>query len=600
MEALRPNRRTPYALAWTACAAGCAIAMTLHASPQDALGDGRGLEHRSGSGRALDRGLQKGSGGMNSAITQEDLRARNLVVTGNVAGGRGFRGSVGYTAERDFRGSSSDDTSYAFRAGSAFSDPRVLRAGSMGDRITAARDFSTIEYGRANVTGSVIGGDQIGTRLRFDQSSSRLSAPEARRSMNDLTTAGVYDLGEGQTGRLISGGFSGVRASKDSDAVDGLGLGLYDTARLKQDLRSGQLDPRLSSLVYKDPLRSEEVDPSVAGATRDATGRPAVTGATRIDTGIRTMDAIVSSLDRNLERSRFGEQPKPGTATAPGTDPNATPGAGTDDAGKTERRSEFSRDLEALRREIRGDRAVDAENKEAKESEDRSKRPVTPGTADATTPGSGPTPDDAKTTAAAKRRSLDDLGALLQHGQRIEQLSDSQVARVREVVSLGETAMGRGAFFLAEQHFTMALTLNPGNPLAQAGLANAQLGAGLVSSAAITLRNLYAEHPELIDARFAPGLLPSEARMRELLERLGTTPTDARNAADVGLALAFIGRQLDDKDAMERGLAMFKGTPGDDVLQKLLRRVWLDQKVEGPAPAATPAAPSAPPVPAAP
>jgi hypothetical protein len=381
---------------------------------------------------------------------------------------------------------------------------------------------------------------------------------------------------------------------EDTDIIDSLGLGLYDSARLKQELRSGTLDPRLDSLVYKDPLRPDELDPNAAGAARTDGARPTVTGATRIDTGIRTMDAIVSSLDRNLERSRSGGQATPGTGVAPGTDPNATRNEDAEEAARKDRRSEFSRELESLRREIRGDRAVDAEKKAEQEKLDESARPPA-GATDAGAPKAPVEAVDPNAVAKAKRRSLDDLGALLQHGQRIEQLSDTQVARIREVVALGEQAMSRGAFFLAEQHFTMALTLNPGNPLAQAGLANAQLGAGLISSATITLRNLYADHPELIDARFAPGLLPSEARMRELLQTLGATSTDARNAADVGLAIAFLGRQLDDKVAIDRGLSMLKGTPGDEVLQKLLRRVWLDQKVETTAPPTVPASSDQPP-----
>jgi len=563
----RPSR---FVIAFAICAAGVGSVMVLHAAPQDALGTGRGLEARSGSGRSLDRGLLVGSDGTNTPLMNEDFRARNLVVTGNVAGGWGFRGSVGYTAERDFRGNSSDNASYDFRAGSAFSDPRVIRAATMGDRLSMARRYGNIEYGRANTPDLLGGSDQIGARLRFDQSSSRLSAPEMQRSMSDISTAGVYDIADGGKARMLVGDFTGVRVSKDTDAVDALGLGLYDTARLKQDLRSGRIDKDLKDLRYQDPLRAgraSEIED--LGAGRVPSNRITDPGATRIDTGIKTMDDILRSLDRNLERDELDID----RARATGAAAVGAP-AGDADAASSARRADFSRDLESLRREIRGG------------TPEPKKPDGTPGAAD---PLAKPEPLSEEAVAeaeqqAAKRRSLDDIAILLQHGQRIEQLSDTQVERIREIVALGETAMKRSAFFLAEQHFTTALTLNPGNPLAQAGVANAQMGAGLIASAAITLRDLFANHPELIDVRYAPELLPPSARMKELLERLGTTPTDARNAADVGLSIAYLGRQLEDPDAIDRGLAMMKGTPGDETMAKLLRGVWLGPKLADPVP----------------
>src|SRR6185503_5356216 len=55
-----------------------------------------------GSGNALDSNLNATSGRINAAQKVENFADRNLIVTGDVAGGRGFRGSVGYTASQDF------------------------------------------------------------------------------------------------------------------------------------------------------------------------------------------------------------------------------------------------------------------------------------------------------------------------------------------------------------------------------------------------------------------------------------------------------------------------------------------------------------------
>jgi len=541
-------------------------AALLNAAPQDALGDGRGLEHRSGSGSALDRSLQQGSGGRNVGNAQEDLRARNLVVTGNVAGGRGFRGDVGYSGEKDFRGSTSDDASYRFRSDSAFSDARFARSGSTGDRLGLARSYGSVEYARAANPGSSLAPSTVGTRLMFDQTSAQLLTPETRRSMMDLSTMKSMTAPDGSTLRIQSSGFGGIRSFADRDAVDGLELGLYDAARMKSDLRDGKLDKDLKSLQYQNPLAPEplegSVDPNRRGASSRVPGSSAtLQEPTRIETGIKSMDTIVSQVERKLERDLARSS---GTPLPEGTGRTARELEGQSDLSPAERlRREFTRDLDSLRRELRGDRPAP---KDDEEEEPRA------------APRPDPTKGEAPAAASQTRstRSVEEMVEVLRHGQSIDRLSDSTVERVREIMESGESAMRRQAYFLAEQHFTTVLTLSPSNPLARLGLANAQLGAGLFGSSAITLRELFISHPELIDARLAPDLLPPPDRLRALLTTLESTPTDARNAADVGLMTAYIGRQLGDEASIVRGLDLLaRGSPADATASKLLRGIWL-------------------------
>ena len=79
-------------------------------------------------------------------------------MTGNVAGGRGFRGSVGYTADRDFRGALGSDSTFRFEADSAYSNivfntsnysrDRFLLAQATGSKRTStARDLSSSGQG---------------------------------------------------------------------------------------------------------------------------------------------------------------------------------------------------------------------------------------------------------------------------------------------------------------------------------------------------------------------------------------------------------------------------------------------------------------------
>ncbi|MEM1424462.1 MAG: hypothetical protein AAGH64_10725 [Planctomycetota bacterium] len=92
---------------------GLALGAVSRAHAQNALGDGT----------ALDSNLRVGSGGRNP-VTQDfrrELAYRNAIVTGNVAGGRAFRGDVGYSAAYDFRGETGSDDLFEFQRDAFFS-----------------------------------------------------------------------------------------------------------------------------------------------------------------------------------------------------------------------------------------------------------------------------------------------------------------------------------------------------------------------------------------------------------------------------------------------------------------------------------------------
>ena len=96
-----------------------------------------------GGGTALDGNLIQGGNRFNPSAPVADYRSRNLLVTGNVARGRGFRGTVGYTAEFDFRGPTGSDEPFAQRAVSAVRAPNFHTAGRApppGDRGPEGRD----------------------------------------------------------------------------------------------------------------------------------------------------------------------------------------------------------------------------------------------------------------------------------------------------------------------------------------------------------------------------------------------------------------------------------------------------------------------------
>ena len=165
-EILRGTARPPRRAVAAAMLLLPVLLLAPSAPAQDALG----------SGDALDNNLRVGSGGFNAPRRVPDFRARNMLVTGNVPGGRGFRGTVGYTAPGDFRGLTGSDTLFRFRADSAFSSPNFIRYGQTAQRLRFGQDLGDLTFRReAAPTARQVAlrqqelrGDNVSRRIRMD------------------------------------------------------------------------------------------------------------------------------------------------------------------------------------------------------------------------------------------------------------------------------------------------------------------------------------------------------------------------------------------------------------------------------------------------
>ena len=119
----------------------------------------------------------------------------------------------------------------------------------------------------------------------------------------------------------------------------------------------------------------------------------------------------------------------------------------------------------------------------------------------------------------------------------------------------GQELLAEERFFDAEARFVAALGLHPSDPAAAVGRMHAQLGAGMLESASINLRQLLIEHPQLAGVKYGASLLPPLHRLEELKslirERAGKL---SRLEAQAGLLLAYIGFQTDDEQALSDGL----------------------------------------------
>ena len=187
---------------------------------------------------------------------------------------------------------------------------------------------------------------------------------------------------------------------------------------------------------------------------------------------------------------------------------------------------------------------------------------------------------------------------MLKHGQHIDSMTTDQQNRFDELLSEGQRAMYEGNAFVAEKRFQVALLIQPNDPLAMAGMLHCQISANLAASAALTLHKLFMEHPEMMDVTWGPRTIPPRPRLEKALIEVGRRIEIGRDAAQFGLLQAYIGHLLQNQAAVKSGLSVMRGTPGDESMAIILKKLWLEpaadsaaQKTQEPAQAKDSATP---------
>lgn len=603
------------------------------------------------TGNALDHSLQVGSGGINRAVNNfaSDLAFRNAIVTGNVTGGAGFRGEVGYTGAFDFRGDLGGDDIFDYQA-RAFSSANVLnfhsdlgassssQIGMRGlDATQRSLGWGVASQSTPGRTGQIVQRQFAGSSVaQIDQSirdplggAAGITVDEytrlqgAIRSTSDLVARAGSEVNRLGVVRYDQQGRQALRVGSDLLAVRDLPLSQrdsFDGVRLAPDdaFQTGWRDPA-SGLFPQEPTGTTSTsDPTLPpGLSNDPTAQ--------LDPRLSPDDGS-NPLSNRLPTNRLEQQ----------------------------RVSPYHTVVETLR--VQNDRL------NASAIDGRVSRPMTtPGSASATTPASSEpwllTLDQklaairaaliaAELEAADQPAQADPLGVdpvadamqraikreelraqlrdaspeerdqLLNDPEVIKALSDPMVAVdiarqtlagsdvvVKTLITKpatehdaslfdrhmaqGQKLLSEGAYFGAEERFTAALFIVPGDPMAIAGRIHAQIGAGMYRSAMLNLANMIRDFPELASARFDASLLPSGDRLTLTLNRLRdrTSPT-APISQDAGILLAYLGHQLDQPDDIRRGLNAARKVAADhdrplNPLVEILSAVWLPNEQPG-------------------
>ena len=525
---------------------------------QQTVGAGRAA----GSGNILDANPQLGSGGANSGSIPVDYSARNLLVTGSVPGGRGFRGSVGYTADKDFAARTGSDDLYLFRADSAFSNPAFANSAFARDRFLVAQGLGVFEYRRESTPSTVdnptILRDQPESRLRLDRANAQMSFGRSNWDINGDRTIATTTSTRNEPLRYVISPLRGLQIENLTDPLTRGGLSLYERARARQDIAMGittlddyrrvragmeieptdprRVDSRLRPESESDRLRMDgaKVLPKsyldiLDIINKDTTATPKPEGAPAAGEK-SNLDKVRDALEP------LRPKPKPGVDKPDAMKPDPTKSS----TGDTDRGSLVS--PEGTPRSGEADREADREKRRGPEM------------------------------------SVEDAARILRHQQTVRELGRDDKRRIDELVKQGEAALREGDYFRAERRFEQAQSLAADNPLTEAGIAHAQLGAGLYLSTSLTLRNLFTSFPELIDVRYDRSLLPAQERLDSAIAVMRQRMQRGDDVQGYGLVLAYIGHQLGDRALVAEGLAGISGNEKLDTMRKLLEGVWLGTK----------------------
>ncbi|MFM8817815.1 MAG: hypothetical protein ACKOHI_08120, partial [Phycisphaerales bacterium] len=220
----------------------------------------------------LDASTRQGSAGDNGQAAKTDYFSRNLIVTGDVGGGRQFRGSVGYREQSEFTGQTGADDLRFFTAYSVYSSPYMAQANY--NPMQASQNFGAIMYTRtyANASARDILTDQqpLDARIAFDRFSAD-GAKTMRRQADFIDPGNTRDVSERLNWRITQQISAGSRTERNEIALDdslaSLGLSPYDRQRLKQDILSGRTQ---RELVVGEPLSQSSLLPgqSLADSAR--------------------------------------------------------------------------------------------------------------------------------------------------------------------------------------------------------------------------------------------------------------------------------------------------------------------------------------------
>ncbi|MEM9083790.1 MAG: hypothetical protein AAGB34_09350 [Planctomycetota bacterium] len=529
---------------------------------QNALGDGTALDN------SLEQGQRVNRGRVDNSI---DTSFRNAIVTGNVRGFQSFRGSLGYSAANDFRDSLGSDDLFEFARDSAYS--------GLASRGISSLDAlqSSIGYTAAFQTNG-IGGSPIVTRSFSGASSSQVLnlGSQSERFASDIygQLRGTLRSTSEYTTRnatrpdvlLIASATeqSGDTASTTRRAITGSQLLGLRGLSLESPILTGIPEYERPTFTNLETL-TQGLPQSNAAQEGPAPLPANFIQPNQLDAGFQGNQPL-NAYDIALQSIRLSAQ-------------QLEPTILTNRVNVVEEEPEP--DAASLYMDLLRDRFTidpDQPNQITPEPIDLQPREA---------PAENAPQADANAEDGA---ALEEAEALLRNTQtRINTLvpikSDDE--RYASHMDKGENMLSRGLYFTAEEHFTAALALRQGDPLASLGRVHAQLAAGLNRVAARNIRALFAAYPELIPAKTAAHLLPNQQRLNSIRNNLDrATANPIYGWRDAALVKAYLAHQTGNAERIREAFRSIETLGTDEEsgqltpLERTLESVWLAEESE--------------------
>ncbi len=576
---------------------------------QNALGKGEALTKQF---KGLDSNPARYGGRANPAgrDVREQSRFNDAVVTGNVGGGRQFRGNINYTAPFEFRGSTGSNALYNFyretyRAGEAGTqglrgiaalqktfgetvgrDPGAAPILQRDARGSAVGDFTGLSGASVDPSRSAVGTLRSLAKSASDRGSEsdtfRLSSPDgSAKTLGASSLRGVYeqlvkqpsDTALDSQKRAMALGEPPVGRPASTTLTERLGDRLTD--KVSEEARPEPLSARApsSNLAYErillemrgeTPERIEKAMQDLEKAERGNAGKVRTTGEPP-DAKAQKPSESGEKRDVSPDRPRAeGEEDRP---LAPGE--------------RAPEQGDFRARLDRLRERLISPQdeksLADAEKRRLKAAQEQAR---------AEAEAKGENGDlAAKRVASEQAKELRDSakGLLGKSRARVKELivPKADPSGYTRHMTDGQRALSDGKWFDAEESFARALLFRDADPIAAVGRVHAQMGAGMFLSAASNLRALLRAHPEMAAVTYESTLLPRAQRLQSLGEALRESAQRNDNfGRDAALLLAYLGFQTGNATDINAGLEAIQrvdeylGVEADP-LDEVLKAVWL-------------------------
>ena len=529
-------------------------------------------------GDALDANTRVGSGGSNRAPGNNPVNDRyrlgNNVVTGNVTGGRAFRGPILYGSDRDFR----DFTGLQPSSHFAGISTGVSGSGQIINNSQFARPY----YGGAQVVNPpadfarVPGTGGYVPQTALEPTGGRL---DLRRTTplsggaTSLNTQVELNLGDfSQTNDL------GPLVTRPGLGITDLGLdggrALSPYTRLERDMRLEPLTPGRIADLRSELLRDEQGNPASQDQLQGL-ARPLDTGADRrVDAAPQGSEALTGTAGTMQQQMDAAFQR---TSELHLADPAEQ---STQYAQLLERLDRFRalpvpEGLRPLGADPRPETATPPTQEERATPESVERQPAegVPGLPSFIPPPRSASPLQPRETPL-ELRSL------------AEGVSSPTLARMYEQA---EQLMAEGRFVSAIARYDVAERLVPNQPLTMLGRSMAEIGAGYFRRASDSLRVAFSRNPELLMAKLDVPQFIGQERFAEvdqtLRQRLDTEP----NNPDSAFLLGFLAYHAGDPGAASEFLQLATARSGDPFYAEVARHWGLDVEPPQGAPATQPA-----------